>query len=457
MVRSAAQDPASGALARDLMVKLGTLQSVQSASVQLISEADAKSVKPDLVLEVAPTSGDSAGANLLIKRRANGAILWSQDFEKDTGNLADFKQQITYTAARVVGCAGEGVDPRRGRIDDETLKLYINSCARFAEITVTGPDAVVASLRQVVKKAPEFSVAWEKLLLAELALVDTAREAGNDLGPLETRLRADIASARKFEPQMPEAILAQLAFVPPEDVATRMQIADRAKEADPTDPAVLHKRSIELQRVGRMREGIDDAQRALELDPLSPDAHGLYFGSLLYAGNIDGAQQEIQAVERLWPSSSTARDLEGRFNLRKGDPRKALPEAQRLGLGGMVKMLEARIDPAKIRPYIDWLLSRRDYESGRLGVMIQGMAQFHYEDELYRTLFSWPNPDDIARMQDLWFRPWLHEFRRDPRFIRIMARTQLLKYWRTTGHWPDFCFEPDLPYDCRKEAARLGA
>jgi hypothetical protein len=28
-------------------------------------------------------------------------------------------------------------------------------------------------------------------------------------------------------------------------------------------------------------------------------------------------------------------------------------------------------------------------------------------------------------------------------------------YWRKTGHWPDFCFEPDPQLDCRAEADRL--
>lgn len=28
-------------------------------------------------------------------------------------------------------------------------------------------------------------------------------------------------------------------------------------------------------------------------------------------------------------------------------------------------------------------------------------------------------------------------------------------YWRKSGKWPDFCFRPDLPYDCKAEAARL--
>ena len=55
------------------------------------------------------------------------------------------------------------------------------------------------------------------------------------------------------------------------------------------------------------------------------------------------------------------------------------------------------------------------------------------------------------------FRSSLHKFRDDPRFMEIAARAGLVALWRKTGKWPDFCFEPDLPYDCKKEAAKLGA
>jgi hypothetical protein len=39
--------------------------------------------------------------------------------------------------------------------------------------------------------------------------------------------------------------------------------------------------------------------------------------------------------------------------------------------------------------------------------------------------------------------------------MKLAARAGLVDYWKTSGHWPDFCSMPDLPYDCRKEAARL--
>ncbi|WP_297695100.1 hypothetical protein, partial [Phenylobacterium sp.] len=43
-------------------------------------------------------------------------------------------------------------------------------------------------------------------------------------------------------------------------------------------------------------------------------------------------------------------------------------------------------------------------------------------------------------------------FRSDPRFWRAAARAGYLDYWRKRGVWPDFCYDPKLPFDCRRAA-----
>jgi hypothetical protein len=53
------------------------------------------------------------------------------------------------------------------------------------------------------------------------------------------------------------------------------------------------------------------------------------------------------------------------------------------------------------------------------------------------------------------FYPEMKAFRQDPRFMPLANRLGLVEYWRTSGHWPDFCAEPDLPYDCRGVARTL--
>jgi len=67
------------------------------------------------------------------------------------------------------------------------------------------------------------------------------------------------------------------------------------------------------------------------------------------------------------------------------------------------------------------------------------------------------HPIDAESVLVVIFRPALHKLRRDPRFMRVAKRIGLLDYWEASGKWPDLCYEPDLPYDCKAEAAKLTA
>jgi hypothetical protein len=55
------------------------------------------------------------------------------------------------------------------------------------------------------------------------------------------------------------------------------------------------------------------------------------------------------------------------------------------------------------------------------------------------------------------FYPEMAPVRADRRFWPLVRRVGLTDYWIKSGHWPDFCTEPGLPYDCRTEALRVTA
>ena len=38
--------------------------------------------------------------------------------------------------------------------------------------------------------------------------------------------------------------------------------------------------------------------------------------------------------------------------------------------------------------------------------------------------------------------------------MQVAARLGLVRYWRQTGYWPDFCTTERLRYDCKTEAAK---
>ncbi|MEO5809022.1 MAG: hypothetical protein ABIR51_02940, partial [Sphingomicrobium sp.] len=86
---------------------------------------------------------------------------------------------------------------------------------------------------------------------------------------------------------------------------------------------------------------------------------------------------------------------------------------------------------------------------------IQGSAALGIEQELWPLLLARRRLE--TSVLSVMMQPAFRAFRRDPRFIALAGRTNILAYWRSSGNWPDFCNEPDLPYDCKAEAAKLGA
>ena len=86
--------------------------------------------------------------------------------------------------------------------------------------------------------------------------------------------------------------------------------------------------------------------------------------------------------------------------------------------------------------------------------LLQVLGQFGHKDEAIDVMLHYARPDATGYNADVFFRPAMREIWRDPRSIAAAAHMGLLTYWSKSGHWPDFCGDPTLPYDCKKEAAK---
>jgi len=451
-----AADPAARPLARDLLVKLSTLQGAKSGSMRLLGQ-DGGSMKADLVFEAASSADDKqVGANLVLMAGEQREILWSKDFEQPSGKSADLKQQIALTAARVLGCALQGLTDDEGALDEQTFKLYLNACAQLDE----QGDARLLSqaFLQITERAPRFAPAWGGLLLAqaEAALYANLGDA-SDPASLNA-VRNSIDRVRKLHPDLPEARIAQSQLLPANAFLERTRLLDEAKAASPDNPVVLSYRSAGLRSVGRMYESIEDARHAVDVDPLSPAAFNSYISALAYAGRIQAAGEQLANAERLWPGTGALLDIQYRFHLRFGDPKEALRLGQSFDMGkGGELFLKARAEPTKanIEALKQYTIPRTGDEPGMLSFTAQALGLFNLNDEIYQLVLPWRSGEELAALGDIWFRPALGGFRRDPRFMLVAKKVGLLDYWRKSGKWPDFCGDPDLSYDCKAEAAKL--
>jgi len=63
--------------------------------------------------------------------------------------------------------------------------------------------------------------------------------------------------------------------------------------------------------------------------------------------------------------------------------------------------------------------------------------------------------DALVRESGILLRPAFTKARQDPGIVEYFAKTGQLEYWLQSGSWPDFCSDPELPYDCQEAAQQV--
>ena len=445
-------------LSRSLLTRLGSLQAAKTNGVKLAGSGD-QSREADLIFEVSgTTAGGAIESNLVLLARQDGSVLWSKEFRQPADKLAELEQQMAFTTGRVLDCALEGRSAEGKQLPLDTFRLYLNGCAILADAYRVDPKRVIPIFSQVVAQAPKFAPGWGKLILAEAQFVN-AEIIFFDRRP-RIPVAEHIAAARKLDPDLPEAFVAEHLTLPISAFDERLRLVERASARHPDNPDILAIRAEFLLAVGRHGEAIDAARRAYELDPLTPGLGNNLIQTLAYAGRTEMAAEELKRAEQLWPGTLTLRDAQFRFHLRYGDPKQALRIVRTEGISReFEEFLVAKIDPtpANIDRAVSAVRQRGTTSSKGINDLSQLLAQFGREDEIYELIMSWRRTNQAGGMSGMLFRPTLRKFRSDPRFMRVADHLGLLAHWRSSGKWPDFCFEPDLGYDCKAEAAKLAA
>ena len=444
----------SQGLARDLFVKLGRLKAVDTNPIRLVDQGARQ--QPDFRFKIGGSNlGQQMRATITLTGRDN-VLLWSQDFEVPADRVGDLTQQIGISAARVLECASEGM--ASGRLDQPILKLYLNGCAALSELAGTDFRALVPVFRKVTDSAPAFQGGWAHLLLAQSYVIGWETLSGTS--PEARELQESITEARRRFPLIPEAYWADYALNYG-NILKQAEIVDQATEANPDHPVILSMRSGFLVAVGRMQEAVETAKRTSELVPLSPDETGAYINVLGWAGQPGLAKAELDKAERLWPGARTLIDVRWRYHLRYGDPREALRITRsgvNAGYAEQEPFLLARID--RTPQSIDRAVANAKSLVGRVpraeGLVVQILAEFGREDQAYAFIAALRR-NELAESFDAFFRPPFRKFLRNPRFMRLARDYGRVAYWQKSGKWPDFCYEPDMPYDCKAEAAKLAA
>ena len=121
--------------------------------------------------------------------------------------------------------------------------------------------------------------------------------------------------------------------------------------------------------------------------------------------------------------------------------------------------LQARLSPtpANIAALLSYYRMQFERDPTNSFGYLQALGNFGRIDEAYRVLAKPEAIEPFTHDGEGLFRPYMRGIRNDPRFMGVAHRAGLLAFWRKSGDWPDFCRDPQLPYDCQKEAAKYPA
>jgi tetratricopeptide (TPR) repeat protein len=406
-------------------------------------------------------AGPKAETSLSMAATGQKGIVWSQSWSVEDVGRVDLKKQMSFAASRAFLCA---LEARKGGnpLNESLLKLYIVACSGLhgGDISI---DQVAANFSRIAEQQPRFAPAWANLAVARAFMVtDNAASVGDESPALQRLLREAISTARRLAPKSGKVLLAE-AGLTGADWRKRLELLDRAIQLEPNEALMYGYRSQNLQAVGRMTDAVADATKAVELDPLSSAAIAFRVWALIYADRAAIAKEEIDKAYRIWPNNSDIVLVDFAYSLRYGDPRHAeqLVSKGVLDISAketlpMRKLLIARENPSPANIQDALAAWRAGIGSrltqARVSRYLLALGTFgKMSDSL--QLVSDPRYQPFIDPQVM-FRPEFEGLRHDPRFMGVAARFGLVRYWRSTGQWPDFCSDAGLPYDCKTEAAK---
>jgi cytochrome c-type biogenesis protein CcmH/NrfG len=424
----------------------------------VIAPGDLAGQKSAYLIEISTDShGAGVNATLTLSDQGGHATLWSKNWSVGDASAADLKAQVSTFASKAALCLMDAISGGT-RLTQPALGLYLTGCAGIGEQKLSEED-YVSMFGRVTKLAPDFGPGWDYLALSRSWIAEELEGSSPSAQAAAAQsARQAIAMARRLNPSSAMSYDAEYHLIS-NDMFRGLQVLEKGASVDPDDPRIQMHLSEKYMSVGRMSDSVQAAQRAVELEPGSPYLMQQYIFALTYSGEFLKAKAKIADARNKWPNDPDITLADFSYQLRYGDPKAALQLVPKMAdsdadIVPFRKLLEARLNPtpAKVDDAIAALNARWGGNPRTRGYVFRALGAFGRVDEAYQLL------DDPAFQPsiepDVLFRPDFSGVRADPRFMAFAARMGLVRYWRQSGYWPDFCSNERLKYDCKTEAAK---
>jgi TolB-like protein len=401
--------------------------------------------------------------------------LWSRHFEGRVDATEPLQTQIASRATAVVRAA-TWLNVQGFKNKAQVLTEFLEVADDGTAGTDLGRALVLA--RDVVAQAPNCLLGH--VYLAWIILARYPETPADEQAAARAEVVKEAKLALSLDPtssNQSDDILSAVA--PMSDWRERERLLAKSLAVEPNDPTARWLYCMFLNETGRSRDAVVQGQLATSADPLAIRAAGELARALALAGRPEEAAATVAGTERLWGNApdivtanvglvSWSQPTTG-VRVMWDDP-VVVSAFQSIGWSATlpvfraVSAAEVSGDPSKKRAAVTALTTdAAQWPFGR-GDAVAALSVLDNVDGAIREgdrIFTPAATQEPALVPSIdtrpLFAPFTASLRRDPRFIELAARLGLVDYWKSSGHWPDFCSDPGLPYDCKTEAAKYPA
>ncbi|BBB14181.1 BTAD domain-containing putative transcriptional regulator [Sphingopyxis sp. FD7] len=387
----------------------------------------------------------------------SGAILWSNQLSGSPRDLTRLRERTAVSVAAVIDCALRLNDGRAALAADADRRAQVFAICD-AHDDQDGARAV-ALLERFAARWPGDGVALGQLALARAKRIFGEAETADQ----ETHRQLAIRAARRALATDPANVYAMVALSQSgrreRYMVDGLPMLKRALAVDPRFSTALMLQATGLFQAGYVAASVRPSIDAANADPTSIFKALAVVRRLAAAGRLAEAWDRLDAIAAIWPDHPDLVEHRYRLMLEQPDPVRAAA-------------LVAATDPDEQWQFDRFILTHiatgshdsaaldaaAEIEYSRFPAVAYQLAAHYTRLGDIRRALIWLDRAPVRQTSGQWsllYWPSVAPLRREPRFFAKMARLGLVDYWRRENRWPDFCREPGLRYDCRREAARL--
>lgn len=417
----------------------------------------------------------------------SGLVEWSEVVTRSEDEIYTIPGEVAAAVQTALGTEPVAERPRRAAPDPAAYEAYLYAKSLLHQPWGENLATAIDELERAATLDPGLSEAW-----ATLAITRVERDFSE--GPdkpnpgaaiWSERLQVaqqDAETALAIDPESLEAALALALIDYRKQVASLVETGDRLRSLlarAPNHPKLNFRMGMFMGGVGQFHEAVRYLGRALALDPLTVLNAALYADQLLCSGRLDDAVAFIKAggVYERYQRTYTGLIM----NLLAGNFRQARESFTNLGpndvfiVDGVVELpsikvaslnterlsqLIVRVIEVAERADIssDSMLASDLIEAADGGLIlhfyvaqllaVSGLVDAALDLVMQRIAEG----DTLVRESGILLRPAFAQARQNPRIMALFKKTGQLEYWLQTDSWPDYCRDPELPYDCEETA-----